>query len=51
MTKANIMRITNELLSALESYWDEDLVDRVCIAISSNEPFDEDEIAEAERED
>ena len=49
--KADIMRMTNALLEALERCWDEGLTDRVCVAISSNEPFDEDEIAEAEEED
>ena len=49
--KAKIMRMTNDLLSALESCCDEDLTDRVCAAVSCNEPFDEDEIAEAEGED
>lgn len=48
--KAKIMRMTNELLAALESCWDEELTDRVCAAVSGNEPFDEDEIAEAEEE-
>lgn len=48
--KAKIMRMTNELLAALENCWDEDLTDRVCAAVSGNYPFDEDEIAEAEKE-
>lgn len=49
--KAEIMRMTNALLAALESCWDEDLTDSVCAAVSCNAPFDEDEIAEAEKED
>ena len=32
-------------------YWDEDLTDRVCAAVSYNQPFDEDEIAAAEEEE
>ncbi len=51
MTKAHVMRMTNALLGAMESCWDEDLTDRVCAAVSGNEPFDEDEIAEAEKEE
>ena len=48
--KAKIMRMTNELLAALENCWDEDLTEKVCAAVSCNVPFDEDEIAEAEEE-
>lgn len=50
MTKVQIMRMTNELLEAMESYWDEDLTNRVCAAVSCNQPFDEDEIAAAAEE-
>lgn len=48
--KADVMRMTNALLEALENVWDEDLSDKVCIAISGNEPFSEEEIAEADME-
>lgn len=48
--KASIMRMTNALLMALENCWDEELTERVCAAVSCNEPFDEDEIVEAEEE-
>lgn len=48
--KAKIMRMTNDLLAALERCWDENLTDQVCAAVSCNAPFDEDEIAEAEKE-
>lgn len=45
-----IMRMTNALLAALESCWDEELTDKVVAAVSCNVPFDEDEIAEAEED-
>lgn len=48
--KADVMRMANALLEALESCWDEDLTDRVYTAVACNAPFDEDEIADAERE-
>lgn len=49
--KAKIMRLTNALLSALDSCYDEDLVDEVCARVSSYDPFDEDDIARAENEE
>lgn len=51
MNTANIMRLTNRLLEELENCGDESLVDQVCTNISSNTPFDEDEIAAAEEGD
>lgn len=51
MSKANIMRLANQLMSALETCYDGNFVDEVCANIASNVPFDEDKIAAAEEGD
>ena len=51
MSRANIMRLANQLMSALETCYDGNFVDEVCSNIASNVPFDEDEIAAAEEGD
>lgn len=47
MTKPFIMRLVNRLLEELEYTYDEEFTDRVVAAVSYNQPFTEDEIAEA----
>ena len=46
--KAEIMKLTNRLLMLLECCGDEELADEVCARVSSNDPFDEEEIEEVE---
>ena len=48
MNKAQIMRLANQLIEALDNCQDGDFVDEVCVNVASNVPFDEEEIAAAE---
>ena len=48
--KANIMRLTNQLLRALDNCWDADLVENVVVNVSCNVEFTDEEIEEAEEE-
>ena len=51
MSKADIMRLANELLTALMFEEDEDFVFEILAAVANNETYGEDEIAAAEREE
>lgn len=42
--RAQIMRATNNLIEMLECCDDGDFVDRVCCAVSCNDPFSDEEI-------
>ena len=48
--KARAMQLTNSLLIILNILWDEELIEKVCAAVSCNVPFTEDEIAAAKEE-